>query len=248
MTRKSMRRSRYLIVLLIIIIILMFSLFIQFIDENNKVGYFAKELRYDEISYQDLVTQRQYINFLIENNETYSCTDIEKSFDYSIQTVYTLSNKLSDYLNQADFVWEEYSYLRQRLINYQIEYWILAKKIDDVCDSNYETVLYFFSNADTCSNCQDQAIILNHLRIQSGDKLLIFALDATFDGTISLLVDKYNVTNDEVTIVVGDTPYNYKSIEELSKILCKDNNFDFCLRKEEVNISTTFNNTNESIN
>jgi len=220
---------RYIIVLLAVIIMLTITLFIQFIDEKNKVGYFAQEIQTNDILFQDLVTQRAYIEYFLDKDNS-SCKEIEESFKFSIQNLYTLSNKLAEYLENNDFSFEEYSYLRQRLINYQVSYWILSNKIKNTCNSDFLPILYFFSNENTCYNCKDQAVILNHLRIKSDNHLMIFSLDAEFEGTISLLKNKYNVTNDQVTVVIGEENfYNYMDIETATKNICSiDKNVNFC--------------------
>lgn len=236
MVKKRVKANyyRYVIVSLVVVIMLIITLFIQFYDEKEKVGYFANELKYDDLTFQNLVTQRQYINYLLDKksnlNETPDCNNIKKSFAYSINSMYDLTNKLSSYLENKDFVWKEYSYLRQRLINSQIEYWLLANKIKNTCDSAMVPVIYFFFEEKTCSNCRNEAVILNYLRLKSNNSLIIFSLDGTFGGTMNLFKNRYNLSNNSTSVLIGDKDlYSFLTTKEAKVALCKyENSLNFC--------------------
>jgi len=117
-----------------------------------------------------------------------------------------------------------YKNLKKDYTLLQTKYYLFAKKLKSRCNYNYSIVLYFYG--PNCEKCRDQGIILTALKRKYEEDLLIFSFDCGLDiSTISAFKNIYRIENFP-TLIVNDKKYGFLSINELEKILLKDESYN----------------------
>ena len=105
-----------------------------------------------------------------------------------------------------------------------MKYWLFAQKAKKTCNSEFTTILYFYS--DNCPTCPDQGVILSYFKRKLENKLLVFPININLEEQeyiIRILKSQNNVTNNKLpVIVIGNKTYQgVVSKKELGKILCE---------------------------
>jgi len=221
--RKKINILRYISVLILTIMIFTIGIFIGTSVEEARIKNLYNQLSDQNLDYQNLITENNYIDYLLsENNfnKTNSCKIIKGSYYASIVSLDNSRLKLENYINQGKVKLEEFSRLKSFYTNLQINYWITANKINMVCDSNLNSILYFYGDKKKCPSCEDQGIHLNYVKQKLNDNVLIFSIDVNKKGVVDLLKQKYQINERELPIIIiNNKIYNFKTNDEIFKIL-----------------------------
>ncbi len=221
--RKKINYIRHFGVLLLTIMIFVVGIFIGGSVEQLRVENLYTQLQEQDLAYQNIITQSNYIDYIISQKDmgiNISCESIEGSYFSSIATLDESRLKLENYINSGKVKEEEFYRLKEHYANTQIDYWILANKISNLCDNNLNTILFFYSEDKKCPECEDQGLHLSYVKQKLNDDVLIFALDVEKDGPTKLLAQKYEAkVYNSPTLVINDKTFNYLTNEEIFKIL-----------------------------
>ena len=217
---------RHLSVLIMTIMIFTLGIFIGGDVEEMRVQNLYTQLQEQDVSYQSIVTESNYIDYMISEKEAgknVSCQSITGAYYTSIKNLDDSRLKLENYINTANVKEEEYERLKEHYSNIQIDYWIMANKINNLCDANMYPVLYFYADEKKCPGCEDQGVHLSYTKAKLGDNILIFSLDSQKEGPIQLLAQQYDVNSREMpVIVIENQAYGFSKNEEIIKILCEE--------------------------
>jgi len=236
--QRKISRVKYILVALNTLIIFIVGIFFGQQLERARVDMLYNELSTQNLDYQNLITEYEYISYLIntKNLDNVTCSMIETTYYTSISHLDNARIKLENYLNSAEVNQNDYSILRDRYSNVQINYWILGDQIKKACNSDFVTVLYFFGDKKVCPECDDQGIYLSYIKQKYGNKVMVFALDSAQKGPIRLLVNRYGITNSTLpAVVITDRVYGFLTSDKVQSIICKNDNI--CLSNQ--NESTT---------
>lgn len=222
--RKKIVWLRHIGILLLTIIIFVLGILIGGDVEELRVQNLYTQLQEQDLDYQKIVTEGNYVNYLItqrEEGENVTCETIEGAYFTSISNLDTSRLKLEAYINTAKVKEEEYARLKDHYSNMQINYWILANKISNLCDNEIDVILYFYSEDEKiCPQCQDQGVHLTYVKQRLKDDVLIFSFNFDSKGPINLLGQRYEVFTREVpVVVVNDEAYGYVTNQEIFEIL-----------------------------
>ena len=206
--------------------------------EDLRIQNLYEQYEQTSLETQQVTTEINYLNYLIdlksENNSDISCSILEDSYITSLRFLDQSRIKLETYLDNADSsVEEEYANLKERYATLQVNYWILADKINNMCDSNFKTILYFYKEQKRCGPCFDQGVYLDYVKKKLNDDVMIFALDSDKQGPVKLLANTYNISfREHPVLVIDEKVYGFSTSDEIFEILCQDN-FDnkVCLEK-----------------
>lgn len=194
--------------------------------EELRVQNLYTQLQEQDLSYQNIVTESNYINYIIEEKKggaNISCENIVGAYYTSIKNLDDSRIKLENYINTASVKEEEYQRLKEHYANIQISYWIMGNKINNLCDANMYPILYFYAEEKKCPSCEDQGVHLSYVKKKLGEEVLIFSLDSEKSGIIQLLAQQYGVYNKEPpTIVINEKTYGFTKNEDLIQILCNE--------------------------
>lgn len=179
------------------------------------IGNHLSERKYDQfqsivsdIRIQTMSMELQY-DMLAEDpcaasNTTYlltELTELTSKLDY-LESIYGTDH--SEILRLKQY----YSIL-------QIQHWMLFRKAKKECNSEYDIILYFYSN-EGCNECKTQGVVLTAFRKKYKGKVKVYAFDKNLrDPALNTLIEIYNVA-EVPTIVYNDNVYaNYMSMQAL---------------------------------
>lgn len=102
----------------------------------------------------------------------------------------------------------------------EIKDYLLNKKISEKCKTNPRVILYFYSNAGECPDCEKMGYVLTFLRNEYPE-LRVYAFDYNLDlSALRTLRSILKIKHELPVIVVDGTPYyGFKTIEELEIII-----------------------------
>jgi len=212
--RKKINWLRHFAILMLTIMIFSIGVFIGNDVEQKRVESLYTQLQEQDLTYQQIVTEGKYIDYLTTKKESgtnISCESIIGAYHTSIGKLDDSRLKLEKYINTASVKEEEYERLKDHYANLQINYWILANKINTLCDdSNMYPILYFYANEQKCPQCEDQGVHLSYVKAKLNENVLIFSLDIDKLGPIQLLGQQYDVYSRETPIIViNEKSYGY---------------------------------------
>lgn len=216
--KRQVQYIRHFSILVLTIIIFALGIFIGSDIEQLRVQNLYTQLQEQDIEYQQIVTEGRYIDYLVSKAQgSNSCPQITGAYFTSIENLETSRLKLESYINSAQSQEEEYFRLRDHYANMQINYWLLAKQIDTLCQGNFSTILYFYSeDEEICPACEDQGIHLTYVKQRLQDDVLIFSFNVENDGPIDLLKQNFEVDSRELPVVViNEEVFGFLENEEI---------------------------------
>ena len=203
--------KKYVLVFAITLMLFVTAGYLSNIFSNKKL----EELKtiQDKIAIDILSSETQF-TLLSE----LSCANVDSSFlDGELGE---LGRKLEwgeDNLDQTD----ELTYLRKYYSLLQIKDYLLLKKVSDRCEQDYAFVLYFYTTAENCSECQKQGIVLSKLREDFPD-LRVYSFDYSTElSAVEAMLRIYKIEDTKLPALVLDDKVltGYHDINELKDLL-----------------------------
>ncbi len=200
---RKITKRLYLVAGIITLVIFLLGIILGIFIEGERVVYIEDKNREQKINFDSLQLQYLYLSTLGEKEDCLAFSAILKNY---IEDTEKVRFRLEGYLKKSSVHTEEFELLKRSYVISQLNYWILSRKTKDLCDTDFVTVLYFYSN--DCRDCENQGYILEYLKKVFSDKLLIFSLDAGFgeEPIISVLTNRYNIT-ETPTIILNDKKF-----------------------------------------
>lgn len=209
--QKEFDWKRYVIVFFITLGLFLTALYVSDYFSNKKVNQ-LKSIQ-DNISIDVLSSETQY-SLLSE----LSCKDISDS---------VLSSELTDLGSKLEWseqnlgATDEVNYLKKYYSLLEIKDYLLAKKISSTCGVKSSFVLYFYTTAQNCSECEKQGIVLSSLR----DKypgLKVYSFDFSTDlSAVKAMLDIYKIKDTALpAVVINDQLLTgFQSVDTLESII-----------------------------
>jgi len=236
--RKKISVIRHIGVLLLTIMIFTVGIFIGTSVEQARVENLYDQISEQSLEYQNLITETNYLNYLIENNDNdnnnifinstnvennlsiINCNMIKQTYYSSLLNLDNSRLKLENYINQGKVESDEFRRLKAYYFNLEIDYWMIANKMNSICNSNFNSILYFYGDKKKCPSCEDQGVHLDYVKQKLKDDILIFSLDSEREGPINLLIKQYKVNERELPVlIINNKIYSFKTNSEIFKIL-----------------------------
>ncbi|MFA5791830.1 MAG: hypothetical protein WC884_02220 [Candidatus Paceibacterota bacterium] len=199
--------KKYLIVLLITTGLFFTAIYLSNYFGNQKIGQ-LKTIQ-DKIAIDILSSETQF-SLLSE----LSCKNIHDSvFSTELEE---LGNKLEwsqDNLGAT----EEVSYLKKYYSLLQIKDYLLSKKISARCGVKSAFILYFYTTAANCSECEKEGLVLSNLR-KEYPELRVYSFDYSTDlSAVTSMLQIYKIKDTELPALVIDDEVltGFHGIEEL---------------------------------
>lgn len=220
--REKVNNIRHLVILFLTIIVFFFGVLLGGNIEDKRIESLYTQLQEQDLAYQNVVTEANYISNIIEKANEDDCNLIRGAYFTSISNLDISRLKLEEYISSSNLRQEEYYRLQGHYSNLQVTYWLLGNKILDLCsDSNFQTILYFYDEKTNCPSCEDQGVHLNYVKQLLGQEVLIFSFDVQREGVVRLLSQKYDVISRETPVVViGDDILGFSSNQKIIDVLC----------------------------
>lgn len=112
---------------------------------------------------------------------------------------------------------EELLYLKNYYSLLQIKDYILMKKISERCKKKSAFILYFYTTAQNCSECQEEGIVLSSLR-NKYPELRVYSFDySTNLSAVKAILDIFKIKDTALPALVIDDELltGFHSMEEL---------------------------------
>jgi len=106
----------------------------------------------------------------------------------------------------------------------EIRHYLLLKEAKEKCGSDYDLVLYFYSNdEEQCKDCDNQGYILGYLQKKIGyDKIKVYSFDVRSDSpSVQTLRDIHDIRQVPSIAVNEETYEGFLTLEEIERILEK---------------------------
>ena len=116
---------------------------------------------------------------------------------------------------------EEVTYLRKYYSLLQIKDYLLTKRISERCGVKSAFILYFYTTAENCSECEKQGIVLSALRDKYAE-LKVYSFDFSTDlSAVESMLEIYKIKDTALPALVVDDEVltGFQDIESLEKLI-----------------------------
>lgn len=209
--QKNIDYKKYLFSFLITSIIFGTAIYLSNYFGQKKIG----EIRniQDKISIDILSSETQFS--LLEQS---SCEDVGTG---SLSTeLSNLEAKLSYTENERGVDDPEVQTLKKYYSLLEIKDYLLMNKISEKCKKTPLSIIYFYSNNDSCRDCEKEGYVLTRLRETYPD-LRVYSFDYDMElSAVQTLIRINKVKNELPALVInGKVHYGFKTVEEIEKII-----------------------------
>lgn len=151
--------------------------------------------------------------------EELSCKEISESSVLSTE-LNSLEGRLAFTEGQLGADNLEVVRLKKQYSLLQIKDYLLMKRVAQKCNLSPVFVLYFYSNAGDCADCERTGYVLTYLR-ETYPTLRVYSFDYNLDlGALKTLVTVTGITPTLPAIVIDEQVlYGFHELEEIEKIL-----------------------------
>jgi len=177
------------------------------------------------------ILDMQITSLGLDQNNTISCKLLEKTLNETNTKVSSISSEILTYESEEKILTGDYDLLKQRLILTRIRIWLVATRLNEYCNYNYTSILYFYSIDGKCDRCQQQGTITSYVSEISNGNVQISAIDVNEGlAVVRALKEIYNVTTTP-TLVFNSVEIHRGFIDRnsLIKKVCSYYNYsDLC--------------------
>ncbi|MDB5254951.1 MAG: hypothetical protein JWL92_327 [Candidatus Nomurabacteria bacterium] len=201
---------KYFIVFFITAALFAIAFFVSQYLNNRKIAE-IKEVQ-NQVTI-DIISSETQFDLLQE----LSCQD--QSGDYLSGEISNLADKIT-YAEQNLSNQTELTLLKQQYSVVEVKDFLLTKRISERCKSNTVTILYFYKNANVCSDCVKQGYVLDTLH-KKYPSIRIYSFDAGLDSsTVRSLLSIYKISAQQPSLVIGSKIENkFMAVEDIEKLL-----------------------------
>jgi len=186
--------KKYLIVFLFTVALFLTASYVGNYFSNKKVDQL--KLIQDKISIDILSSETQF-SLLSE----LSCKNISDS---------VISGELGDLANRLEWgqknlgMTDEVSYLKKYYSLLEIKDYLLTKRISERCKTKSAFILYFYTTAENCSECEKQGLALSALR-DKYPELRVYSFDYSIDlSAVKSMLQIYKIEDTKLPALVID--------------------------------------------
>ncbi|KKP86018.1 hypothetical protein A3B84_01580 [Candidatus Nomurabacteria bacterium RIFCSPHIGHO2_02_FULL_35_13] len=207
MTGNPIDWKKYLIVFLFTVGLFLSASYVSNYFGDKKIDQL--KLIQDKISIDILSSETQF-SLLSE----LSCKNISDS---------VLSGELGELGNKLEWgqqnlgMTDTVSYLKKYYSLLQIKDYLLTKKISERCKTKSAFILYFYTTAENCSECERQGFALSALR-DKYPELRVYSFDYSIDlSAVKSMLQIYKIEDTKLPALVVDEDVltGFHSVEEL---------------------------------
>jgi len=219
---RKFEKRKYIIAFIITLAIFLLGFFLGFVMDLQRVNYFQEITDKQKLDLNSLQLQYELAQ---EEPFSESCGAFEVLFQRFMTDLEYNRQRIDTYQEQANIKSEDFQNLKREYMLSQIKFWQISRNLEKFCPQNYDfvTVIYFYSDEVSCSDCVNQANVLDYYKRVLKDKILIFSIDETFkdrESIIELFKATYNITQ-YPTLIIDDKVYSSMIDKaELKNILC----------------------------
>jgi hypothetical protein len=168
----------------------------------------------DDLSTQILSLETQFVLL-----QEHSCTNVAENTTLPSEMT-SLGNQLSYLESQGSSNQDEITSLKRLYSILEIKDYLLMQQLAAKCGLKPVFILYFYSNAGDCADCEKQGYVLTSLS-QTYPELRVYSFDYNLDvGALQTLISIDTVQNNLPALLINSKAYyGYQSVDAIQKIL-----------------------------
>ena len=215
--KRNINYGKYFMAFVFSFLIFVIGIMLGSYLSTERVDYLRDIANKQKLDYESLELQSLYLSTAELRNE--SCIVLSRILEQSLKTVADAQIKVESYIRQISD--SRYNDIKREYSIAQIRYWLLDKKIKDICEMDSVSILYFYSDAN-CDDCGAQGAILTYLKEKLKDRLLIFALDYDFasEPLIELFKIEHNIDSIPSLVIANKSYTGLMTKEKLLEEIC----------------------------
>ncbi len=204
-------RNRYIVVFFITLAVFVTAGALSSFFNQRKINQIKKIQ--DKISIDIISTETQF-----QLLQDLSCKDVSKS---------TLSPELNELAAKIEYSeaniknLDEVNELKKYYGILQIKDYLLAKKLKEKCRIKTESIFFFYTTRENCTECDKQAAVLTKLR-DTYPELRVYNFDYTSTlSALHSLIRTFKISDTQLPALVIDeeTYTGFKSEEDIEKLI-----------------------------
>lgn len=224
--KRTIQLTRYISILALTILIFSTGILIGSAVETERINFLVEELQEQDISYQNLVAEQNYIEYLLvkKKNTDVDCQTIEAVYKKSIVNLDLSIAKLTLYQNSADVDNDAFKRIKKQYAHAQLTYWTLGQQLKTTCEIEYDTILFFYDDKDVCPECEDQGLYLDYVKKKLGQNVGIFSFDRNLEGPVGLIKTTYNISQTpSPVIIINEDVLGFSTHDDIFAHMCEKN-------------------------
>lgn len=204
---REVKKYRYLFAAVLTITIFVLGILFSNLVDDQRYSSLQNEIQEDNVEMESWQLQMNYIS----SDNMASCSTLEKGLQDVVSNYNSRLDNLQNYQEDSFFRSEDFESMKNLYILSGLRYWMFAEELQDKCDYDVDTVLYFttkIGEAEECEACGYTGEQLSFLKQKYGEELLVFTVPTEFnDGMVDMLEAQYNVT-EVPTVIVNENRTN----------------------------------------
>jgi len=201
--------------LVITLIIFMVGGLLGYSLNTEKSRMLTEQTHNIEAEMQNIQLSLLYMNAL---GPGHSCNVLNAEVTQATKKLNELGKQLQSYQDAEDFG-TEFHMLKDDYSFLELRTWLFYHQLREKCSTDAVDVVYFYSSHN-CEGCIGQGKILDNLKRELGDRLLVFSLDTEWGQPImKAFMADFNVTSAPALVVNGQE-HGYLEEKGLRQALC----------------------------
>lgn len=216
---REISKRRHLIVFTLTFLIFTIGLMLGLLVTKEREEALENINKIENLKYDSLQLQHLYMTSLAEEKD---CVGMLSSLEENVKELEGARERIENYIKDSKTNKNSYIEIKREYTLAQLRYWLFVRKYRDICDGDFVSILYFYSNSDECTECRTQGIILTYLKSLLKDRILTFSFDADFEDEpmIKTLKKVYNITEVPIVIIENTKFSGLIELDELKKEIC----------------------------
>jgi len=214
----------YVFSFILTILIFSLGLSIGLLVEKERLQEFDKMNMEQEVDLKSMQMQQRYIDIGGLN-----CEALTGILEANMEEVSESMDTVLDYNENSVIDSEVFELQLRDYFLTEIQYYLVANQIKEVCDNDVVTFLYFYDEDE--NDIQGQ--VLDYLKSVFGNNLLVFSFDSNFkeEPMIDVLIETYDIETFPTVVANGVVFEGGVGADELHDFICEElnNNHDECL-------------------
>ncbi len=207
---RKFQTSKYLAAFALTALIFVIGIWVGSAVSDDKLSQIS--LLQNEIQIETAGTELQYL-LLTEH----PCESINASS--LTQQLFEIGSKLDYMESKLGKKDEDVLSLKEYYSLLEIKHWLLTRKANQQCKRNNDWILYFYSNLDDCTDCEQQGYVLSTLHKKFED-LNIYSFDFNMDNpAVKTVKEIFGIQTAPALIINGRVSGGLKDKETIEKEL-----------------------------
>ncbi|MBW2990140.1 hypothetical protein KY348_00370 [Candidatus Woesearchaeota archaeon] len=135
------------------------------------------------------------------------------------QQLYTLGTRLDFMESRLGTNNEEVIRLKQYYSLIEIRHWLFMREINQGCNQSNVLILYFYSNLNDCSKCEEQGYVLSYLHKKHPD-VMIYSFDKNMNNpALDTIKEEFNIHQAPTIVINTDAYPGYQSRNFIERMI-----------------------------